>query len=95
MLSDFSRRILIVFFLVVLIDLSAQSQPERKSAKFSLKGNRQGSVGQSGILEFSELEARAYYRDERKLSKISDHYNREEFEQAYHLLRSYVSKFAI
>ena len=95
MLSDFSRRILIVSFLVVLLDLPGQSQAERRSAKFSLNGNRQGTISQSGTLDFPELEVRSYYRDERKLAKISDHYNREEFEQAYHLLRTYVSKFSI
>jgi len=75
--------------------MAAQEGVARKSGKVSLKGGRHTDVGQSGIMEFTELEARPYYRDERKLSRISELYNRGSYEEAYQLLRAYVNKFAI
>ena len=95
MVSDFYRSVLTVLFLLFLIDLNGQDQTGQQRGKFSLSGKRQAEVSQSGIFDFPELESRPYYRDDRKLSRISDHYQREEFEQAYRLLRAYVNKFAI
>ena len=89
------RLLCFVLFLSLTHELSAQEAPVSRSGKISLKSQRQKPVGQSGILDFSELEIRPYYRDERKLSRISDLYNKESFEAAYHQLKAYVNRFAI